>query len=301
MNSTAISIDIEADTKELLDKESRPISGSSESGYVRKLSRFWRFAYSTVMQLWSFRVAIKTSVVNRLRKRYHRSILGFGWSLLNPLMTMLVLTLVFSMLFRQSPKDYAAYLIVGLLPWNFIRDSILASSNSIIDGEYFLKKVAIPSTFFPVVTVITEAVNFVLCLCSLALLGYFIGLSLNASLLLLPVALALTTAFVIAISIVVSVSTVYFRDLTHILGIFLNCLFYLTPIFYSAAQVPDGVRVLFLLNPICYFLDYFRIIIYDGRFPSFLESLAPLAISIFSLLSALIVLKLKGRELIYRL
>ncbi|HMP52958.1 MAG TPA: hypothetical protein PKD05_15500, partial [Candidatus Melainabacteria bacterium] len=199
MNSTAISIDIEADTKELLGEESRPIASSSESRYGRKFSRFWPFAYSTVMQLWSFRVAIKTSVVNRLRKRYHRSILGFGWSLLNPLMTMLVLTLVFSMLFRQNPKDYAAYLIVGLLPWNFIRDSILASSSSIIDGEYFLKKVAIPSIFFPVVTVITEAVNFVLCLCSLALLGYFIGLSLSASLLLLPVALALTTAFVIAV------------------------------------------------------------------------------------------------------
>ncbi|HMP52971.1 MAG TPA: ABC transporter permease, partial [Candidatus Melainabacteria bacterium] len=134
-----------------------------------------------------------------------------------------------------------------------------------------------------------------------ALLGYFIGLSLSASLLLLSVALALTTAFVIAVSTVVSVATVYFRDMTHILGIFLNCLFYLTPIFYSTDQVPDGISVLFLLNPICYFLDYFRIIIYDGRFPSLMESLVPLSISLFSLLLALIVLKMKGRELIYRL
>lgn len=259
------------------------------------------FLKETLLELWQFRFAFFTGVVNKLRKRYQRSVLGFAWSLLNPLISMVVLTVVFSLLFNKNPQSYAAYLITGLLPWAFMRDAIMASAPSIVEGEQFLKKVSIVPVYFPIVAGTTELVNFILSLISLSLLGGFIGLKLSPALLALPVVLALTFAFVIGLAITVSIANVYFRDLGHILGILINSMFYFTPIFYTLDQLPEQCRGAFLYNPFYYFVELFRIVVFENRVPGFGETLIPAVLALVSLTIATSIFYAKSRSLIYRL
>ncbi len=252
-------------------------------------------------KLWSFKFALVSLVINQLRKRYQRTVLGFAWSLLNPLLTMVVMTTIFSLLFHRDPRTFAIFLITGLLPWSLMRDSIATGASSIVRAESFLKKVDVPKAFFPISTVLTESVNFVLSLISLSILGLCVGMHLHLSVLYFPVIMLLMVMFTIGFTIAVSVATVYFRDLTHILNVILNCLFYFTPIFYALDQVPPEFRKFFFANPFYYFVSPFRAIIHFGQAPDPNELLVATGLAIISLLGGLLILRWRERDLIFRL
>lgn len=262
---------------------------------------FLAYVIRTVGELRYAKFALASFVINNLRRRYQRSVLGFAWSLLNPLLMMTVLTVVFSIIFGHDPKTYGVMIFTGLLPWTFISESISAGCLSITAAENFMKKVYIPKIFFPLVTVATECINFFLSLCSMTILGLFLDLHMHWTLLLLPFAIAVTFFFTFGIALTMSIVTVYFRDLAHLTRVILSCFFYLTPIVYPLSVVPEKHRFLFKFNPFTAFINLFRDIIYQGRAPSMDEWLLTIGLSCVTLAIGFAALRRTESDIIFRL
>jgi ABC-type polysaccharide/polyol phosphate export permease len=262
---------------------------------------FIRFTIRAVNELRYVKFALVSFVINNLRRRYQRSFLGFAWSLLNPLLMMIVLTSVFSLLFHRDPRTYSIYVFTGMLPWTFISDSIQIGSLSITSAEGFMKKVYVPKIFFPLVAISTEAINFILSMVSMMFLALFVGLKLHLVLLLLPAAILVTFLYTFGIVLALAVATVYFRDLTHLVRVVLTSFFYLIPIVYPISAVPEKYAVFFQSNPFSYFINLYRQIIFYGVAPSFEEWAVPIALSIFTLGIGFYILMKRDRDIIFRL
>lgn len=257
---------------------------------------------SDVRHLYRFRHAIANFVKNALRARYRRSALGFLWSLLNPLITMAVTATVFALILRFPLRDFAVYVFSGLLPWGFMSGAIGQGGQTIILGEAYLKKIYVPKSMFPLITTLSEAVNFVLSLVSLYILGLFLfELEPGWALVALPLASFWMMLFSLGVAIVLAVATVYFRDLSHITQVVFSVVFYLVPILYPLDLIPERYRTLFLLNPFYHFIQMFRAIIYENRFPTATEWAIPAALAVAALALGAYVLKSRDRDLIFRL
>ncbi len=250
-----------------------------------------------------YRYAIYNFIGSNLRARYRRSAIGFLWSLLNPLFTMIIMSIVFSSIFHSSITNFSIYIFSGLLPWTMISNSILNGSMSIVSGEAYLKKIYVPKLIFPLVIVGVEVVNFLLSLLSLFFLAVLLGAKISWGLLTLPIALLLTALFLLGLVLIFSILTVYFRDLSHILQITFTGLFYLTPIVYQIELLSNNLPLtsVIKLNPFFYFVELFHMIIYQGKFPDISVWLTCLSLTVISLILGFTVFNLKEKDVIYRL
>lgn len=262
---------------------------------------FLQFMMRSLREMTNIKFALASFVVNNLRRRYRRSVLGFAWSLLNPLLTMVVMTGVFSVLFHQSPKNFGVYIFTGLLPWSFFCESVCSGSGAIAGAESFLKKVYIPKMFFPLVTVATEAANFGFSIVALLLLAAVIGFQFKwTCLLVLPIT-ALLFAFTYFCALFCAIATVYFRDFAHILRVGLGALFYTVPIIYPTEMVPAQFRWFYAYHPFARFVELYRLTICEGKVPSFDVWIAPVVVTVAAFLIAFSVLKKTERDIIFRL
>jgi ABC-type polysaccharide/polyol phosphate export permease len=262
---------------------------------------FVRYTVKNLRDVYLYRFALFNFVRNNLRMRYRRSTLGFIWSLLNPLLLMTVISIVFSLIFKQDIRVYSIYIFSGLAPWTFINQTIQSGGQSLVLSEGYLKKVYLPKLLFPVITVTTETVNFLFSLASLYILAIILGSAISWRILLLPAAIVLTYFFVLGIVIMISVATVYFRDLTQILVVIFTALFYLIPILYPFETIPAEFRKYFLLNPFYYYIMLFRKVIYGQQSMLLADWLIPIGISLVVMLLGLFVLMRRDRDIIYRL
>jgi ABC-type polysaccharide/polyol phosphate export permease len=262
---------------------------------------FPAYVISKLDELRFIKFAFVSFVVNNLRRRYQRSALGFAWSLLNPLLMMIVMTTIFSMLFHQDPKSYGIYIFTGLLPWQFINESVIGGCSAITGAEAFMKKVYVPKLFFPLVTCSTELVNTALALFSMIMLGTVLGLKIGWSLLLLPAALLVTFAFTFGIVLSLAISTVYFRDLSHLIKVILQSFFYFIPIVWKVESLPKQYVPYFEANPFTHFIMLFRTIVFDGQAPHLREWAITIAYSCCTILIGLYILKRNEKDIIYRL
>jgi ABC-2 type transport system permease protein/lipopolysaccharide transport system permease protein len=262
---------------------------------------YFRYALNNLRDLRAFRFALYNFVLNNLRMRYRRSVLGFVWSLLNPLMVMTVISLVFSVIFKQDIRTYAIYIFSGLAPWGFMSGAIQGGAQCLIVSEGFLKKVYLPKLLFPVIFVTTETVNFLFSLVSLYILALILGSPVTWRALLLPLAIIITYFFVLGCVTILSVASVYFRDLTQITTVVFTALFYLVPIIYPIEAIPEKYRILYYLNPFYYFVLLFRKVIYGSQAMYWHDWGIPLAIAFIVFAVSLFVLMKRDRDIIYRL
>ena len=266
-----------------------------------QVESFSTFLLRNAHELMRFRFAVWTFVLNTLQRRYRRSALGFAWSLISPLLTMSVMSIVFSFLFHRDMKAYAVFLFSGMLPWSFISDTMVKGSQSIVQSEIFVKKLFIPKLFFPLVTVLSEVVNFVLAFASLCIVCAIIGAGLHWTMIFLPAVIGITFVFCVGLALLLSITTVYFRDVTHILQVALTAIFYLIPIVYPISMVTPAFQRVIACNPFFYFIDLFRQVLYLGTVPTLLQWCIPTAIAVFTVLVALYVLRAREYDLVYRL
>jgi ABC-2 type transport system permease protein len=221
--------------------------------------------------------------LRELRGKYKRSVLGWTWSLLNPISMMLIYTLVFRVLLKidVEPGDpsgldlFPLWLLCGLLPWNYLTNSMFGGMGGLVSNANLVKKV-----YFPREIIVGSAVASwtfslaielgVLCL-ALLIVGNMVLPWLGPLLLLV----LLQTLFVLGIALALSVLNVYFRDVQHLLGIFVQLWFYATPIIYpvsrvAAADAGNSLPLLriYRLNPMTRFVEAYRDVLYDLRFPS---------------------------------
>jgi ABC-type polysaccharide/polyol phosphate export permease len=264
-------------------------------------SSIWRFLRGSAGDAWNYRWAIETFITNNLRRRYRRSVLGFLWGMLGPLLNMAIMSVVFALIFHCDVKTYAIYIFTGLLPWAYMSESAVEGSVCFVNAEPYLKKLAIPKIFFPLVSVGTDTTNFLLSLSSLLLLGFAVGLKWQSTMLLLPFVILLTAGFNLGMILMFSILTVYLRDFTHILRVTLPAFFYMVPVLYPITAIPEQYRALLLLNPFYYPIKLFRMVIYDGQLPSERLWGAMLVLAIVPLLCGLLMLRKHEKHLIYRL
>lgn len=268
---------------------------------VSSSESFSRFLIRSVLEMTNIKFALASFVVNNLRRRYRRSVLGFAWSLLNPLLTMCVMTAVFSVLFQQSPKSFGVYVFTGLLPWSFYCESVCGGSGALAGAESFLKKVYIPKLFFPLVTVATEGANFGFSIIALLLLAAVAGFQFKwTCILIVPITLLLF-AFTYFSALFCAITTVYFRDFAHLLRVGLGAVFYTVPIIYPISMIPEQYRWFYAYHPFARFVELYRVSICDGKVPSAEVWIAPICVTLVAFIMAFSLLKKTERDIIFRL
>jgi len=222
--------------------------------------------------------------LRELRGRYKRSALGWTWSLLNPLSTVLVFSVVFAFFLKISPPtghpsglhSFPMFLLCGLLPFNYLSNGMNGSLDALLANSNLIRKVYFPREVLVVSTVGALLVTF---LVELAVLGVILLVLGNMILPWIPMVLALVaiqSVFVLGIGLMLSVLNVYFRDVKHFIAVALQALFYSAPIVYPVRFVEDAasrtsfplLRV-YQLNPLVRFVEAYRAVLYDLRFPSF--------------------------------
>src|SRR6202163_83321 len=209
--------------------------------------------FLSLANLLRYRGLIWSLVARDLKARYRGSVLGFFWSFVNPVLLLLVYSFVFSTIMpntTQGIQPYALFMFCGILPWTWFSASLSESTNSLISGGNLIKKVLFPAEVLPIVSVLTNMVNFFLGLLILVpSLIYFHHLHLSFSLLWFPVTVLVQLVFTLALGLILAALTVHFRDIRDLLANILTLWFFATPIIYSWTQ--DNVRrykYLFALN-----------------------------------------------------
>lgn len=203
-----------------------------------------------------------------LRIRYKRSMLGFLWALLNPLLLMIVLTVVFSTVMRFPIENYAVFLISTLVPWTFFSQALSYSTESIVSNGELLKKISIGKSVFPVAAILANLINFFLSLIPLVVLLLVLRFPIHITWLYIPVPLIGLTSLTLGVGFFCATANVFFRDVSHIIQIVLTAMFYFCPIIYSLDLVPEKYHIYFQFNPLLYILNGFRLSIYNGMLPS---------------------------------
>jgi ABC-type polysaccharide/polyol phosphate export permease len=221
-----------------------------------------------VRDTFEYRELIWALAMKELKVRYKRSILGFLWALLNPMLLMLVLTVVFSKMMIVQIPHYAIFILSVLLPWTFFAQSLSYAAESIVGNGDLIKKVRVAKLVFPVAAVVSNMINLLLSFLPLFLIVVAMRHPLYWTWLYLPIPLAALTILTLGATFFFAAVNVYYRDVAHILQIVLQVLFYLSPIIYSLDLVPPNYRIFFKLNPIVYVLHGFRLGVYYGMLPT---------------------------------
>ncbi len=219
-------------------------------------------------ETYRYRELIWALAMKELKIRYKRSVLGFLWALLNPMLLMLVLTVVFSTIMSFNLPHYAIFLLSVLLPWTFVSQCLSYATEAIVGNADLIKKIRVAKLVFPVAAVVSNLINLLLSFISLVLIVALMGHPFYITWLYLPVPLAALIIFTLGGTFFFAAANVYYRDVAHILQILLQAWFYITPIIFSIDFFPAKYRIFFKLNPIQYILNGFRLGVYYGKLPS---------------------------------
>ncbi|MEI2395812.1 ABC transporter permease [Paenibacillus phytohabitans] len=220
-----------------------------------------------LLELISYKQMIKSLVLSDLRTRYKGSVLGFLWTFLNPLLMLLVYTIVFSTIMRFDMPNYTIYMFIGLLPWMNFSSSILSSSSVIIRNSNLIKKIYFPHEVLPLSTVLGGIVNYLFGLIIMFIAIFISGMTISIHVLYFPVILFLLFLLMFALTLLFSSLNVYFRDLEHILGAIVMAWFYFTPVIYPSNVIPEKYQYLFNINPMKPIIDSLQDIFYYHRTP----------------------------------
>ncbi len=218
-----------------------------------------------LIQFWP---VIQNMVVQELRVRYQRSMLGFVWTLLNPILMMGTIALAFSEIFDTPLATYAVYLFAGMVPWGFFSGSLNECAYCIISNEGLIRKIYLPKLVFPLTRVLINLTTFVLSMGALFLLLKPMGAQFTSALFALPVVLVLFTAFTMGLGLIVATANTFYRDCGHMVAVVLQAWYFATPIVYEATRIPAEKQWVLWLNPVFPFIRMFQLIIRDGQWPN---------------------------------
>lgn len=222
---------------------------------------------SNFKEIYDYREMIWMLVRRDLRGRYKGSMLGFLWTFLNPLLQLMVYTVVFSFIMRAGIEKYYLFLFVALIPWMFMATSVQGGATCIIAQKSLVSKIYFPRQVLPIAHVTTCFVNMLLCFVVVFIVsGISVGINFKVLPFLIPT-MIIEYILALGIALIVSGITVYFRDMEHILGIFVMAWQFLSPIMYSIDMVPEALRGVFMLNPMSAIIIAYRNIVYEKCAP----------------------------------
>jgi lipopolysaccharide transport system permease protein len=220
-----------------------------------------------------------------MKLRYKRSVLGIAWTLLNPLMQLLVFLFIFNLVLPLNIPHYASFLVTGILVWNWFQGALHQSTGAIVDNRELLRRPGFPIAILPIVTVMSHFMHFLLALPVLLLFLMLDGYLLTSAIFVLPFVMLLQFLLILSLAYLVATCHVTFRDTHYLLGVLLNLLFYVTPVFYNATAIPERYQPLYHLNPMTRIIEAYRTVLLQGAFPEHLGSLLVLGLCATGLLA----------------
>lgn len=222
---------------------------------------------SSLREMMQYRELFLNLIARELRARYKGSRLGFVWSLLNPLMMMVVYTAIFSVVMRIPIENYSLYLFLGLLPWTWFSTALSNSATSVVSNASLIRKVYFPSELLPLVAVASTMVNYLLALPILIAFLLWNQIPFTWVVLLFPVIVAIQFMVTLGFSLLLAAINVFFRDIEQLLGILILVWMYLTPILYAPDMIPEPYRWIYYLNPMAPVIHAYHQVFLYGTLP----------------------------------
>lgn len=241
---------------------------------------------------------LRSLVSKDFKLKYRRSTLGVLWSVLNPLLMMIVLTAVFSTVFRFQIENFALYLILGQTLFGLMSDATSGAMTSIIDSSSLIKKIRINKILFPLEKVAFALVNFVISLIAVVAVMVFFQVVPTLNLLFLPLLLLYVFAFSLGLGLLIAALSVFFRDVMHLWSVVLTAWTYATPLFYPIEILPDFLAPLMQFNPMYHYVTYFREIALWGMTPSLEQNLICIGFAAAALVLGYVVFRAKEKKFI---
>jgi ABC-type polysaccharide/polyol phosphate export permease len=249
-------------------------------------------------ELRKYRWLLELLIERDLKNKYRKSVLGYLWSILNPLLMMIILTIVFSTIFRFQIPNYPVYLLSGQLIFTFFSEATSVGMGGILNNGAMIKKVYIPKYIFPLSSVLSSFTTMVFSLAALVIVMVATQTAFHLTLIMVPLVLLYVLIFSIGIGILLSALLVQFRDLTYLWGVLLTALNYLIPIFYPVEILPDWMRSLMVFNPLYDYIQMFREVILYGQWPTIEEHCICIGCSVLAVVIGSLVFKHKQRDFI---
>lgn len=223
---------------------------------------------SIMMAVWKrYGFLIRQLVSRDFKTKYKRSVLGYLWSFLNPLLTMSVQYVVFSTIFKSGIDNFPVYLLSGIIMFTFFQEAVGQGLIAIVANASLITKVYMPKYIYPVTKVVSSSINLFISVIPLLLVTVLTGAKITKAVLLLPYALLCLLAFCVGLSMLLSTAMVFFRDTQYLWGIISLAWMYATPLFYPADIIPAQFRFIQTLNPLFHFIRFVRTILIDGISP----------------------------------
>lgn len=248
-----------------------------------------------------YKPLLEQLVMKDIKLKYRRSFLGYLWSILNPLMIMIIMVLVFQNMFRFDIENYPVYLIIGQTVFNFVSEATNQAMWSITGNAALLKKTYVPKYIFTISKVTSSFVNTLFALGAMLIVFVVCHVKFNWYMLFIPVILLEVYIFSVGLGLLLAQGTVFFRDIQYIYGAFLTAWMYLTPLFYPISQLPFrlmwGIKH---FNPLYSYITQFRTIVLESAFPDYRLIAYGFIVSFVSLLIGTIVfMKKQDRFILY--
>lgn len=261
----------------------------------------FRNIFLSVVEIKKYQYVLYQLVRQQLILRYRRTLFGYFWTLLNPILMMTVTAVVFSSLFKLDLRTFAVFLFAGMIPWNLFNATVTQSSTAFIYNESLIKKIYLPKILFPLSISLSVLIDSFLSFCALLLIILVIGGKFSVALLFIPVAYFLLFIFCLGIALFISVVTVFFRDIQYVIGIALQALFFLTPVIYKTNSLAGKVGWIVDANPMGLFIDLFRYPIDSGTLPDVHTFLFASFISAISLILGCVFFFSQQNKIVFRL
>jgi ABC-type polysaccharide/polyol phosphate export permease len=274
------------------------MGGTPQLVYDSALSR--STIASEVRELLRYRDLLKLLVSKTIKSRYKRSTLGVAWTLLNPLVNMVVMSVVFATVFRGAIPRYPVYLLVGLITWNFFSQTTAYAMGQLVWGGGLLKRVYVPPTIFAVACVGNGLVNLGVSLVPLVAIMLVMGQPFHPTWWFVPIAVLILSLFCLGAALLVSTLAVFFIDVVDMYQLLLQAWFYLTPILYPREILPARYAWALDLNPMYHMVQLVRLPIFAGLVPDLRTTLIATAWAVGTLLLGGWVFTRKADELAYR-
>lgn len=222
--------------------------------------------------VYNFRHLLKQLVVKDIKLKYRRSFLGYVWSVLNPMLTMAVMYLVFSHMFRFEIENFSAYLIIGQTLFVFMTEATNQSIFSITGNGPLLKKIYVPKYIFTLAKVTSSLVNLLFSMAAMVIVFVITAVPFSWYMLFIPIVLIELYIFSLGISMFLAQLAVFFRDIQYIYSVLTTAWMYLTPLFYPINQLPEELQKgISIFNPMFHYIDQFRTIVLQQTFPDWIS------------------------------
>lgn len=233
---------------------------------------------------------LENLVKKDITTKYRRSVLGLLWSVLNPLLMMLVISTVFLQLF-QRVENFPLYYLTGFLIFHFVTESTSGAMSSILSAAQLIKKVYIPKYIFPLEKCLFSLVNMMFSLIAFVLMSAVLRFRLPLTIFLFPIPVLYAFVFSLGLGLILAASNVFFRDIGHLYGVWTTAWMYLTPIIYPEEILPEAMFRFIRLNPLYYYVKYFRQVTFYGTLPDLETNIICVSFSLIFLIAGLVIFK----------